>query len=122
MTLMAVVDAVVQPTLQEAFSQVMAEALWMGRPLIITDVSGAPDVIHDGVNGLLIPQADALALTAAIYKLAEDEAFRNRLGAAGRSYVQEQLSVEKIIPLYEQSYLRALGMSGKTCSSVLVGS
>ena len=38
--LMAATDLVVQPTLQEAFSQVMGEAMWLGRPLVITDVSG----------------------------------------------------------------------------------
>src|SRR5262249_19194528 len=62
MMLMAAVDVVVQPTLQEAFSQVMAEALWMGKPLVITDVSGAPDIIRDGRNGLLVPRGNAPAL------------------------------------------------------------
>ncbi|MCV5959949.1 glycosyltransferase, partial [Escherichia coli] len=45
LTIMAAADAVVQSTLQEAFSQVMCEAMWMGKPLVMTDVSGAADVI-----------------------------------------------------------------------------
>ena len=40
MAVMSAVDAVVQPTLTEAFSQVMVEALWMSKPLVMTDVSG----------------------------------------------------------------------------------
>ena len=109
MVLMAAVDAVVQPTLQEAFSQVMAEALWMGKPLVITDVGGVTDVIRDGENGLLVPKADPNALAGAVARLVADAPLRARLGAAGRAYVEEQLTIEKIIPMYEQVYLRAMG-------------
>ena len=84
MTLMAAVDAVVQPTLQEAFSQVMAEALWMGRPLVITDVSGATDIIRDAHNGLLIPMGDPQALTSG------DRAAHLRRRAAGEAGNQRQ--------------------------------
>ena len=72
MTIMAAADAVVQSTLQEAFSQVMIEALWMSKPLVITDVSGAPDIIRNGENGLMVPKADADALAAAMSSLADD--------------------------------------------------
>ena len=109
MALMAAMDAVVQPTLQEAFSQVMAEALWMGKPLVITDVSGAIDVIRDGENGLLVPKADPNALAGVVARLVADAPLRARLGAAGRAYVEEHLTIEKIIPMYEQVYLRAMG-------------
>jgi len=108
MTLMAAVDAVVQPTLQEAFSQVMAEALWMRKPLVITDVSGAQDVIRHDRNGLLVPKADPAALAAAVERLAGDDRLRARLGAAGRRYVEEHLTIDKIIPRYEQVYFEAM--------------
>lgn len=108
MLLMAAVDAVVQPTLHEAFSQVMVEALWLQKPLIITDVSGAPDIIRDGENGLLVPRGNAIALAHAIARLACDAALRTRIGSMGRTYVEEHLSINKIIHLYEQAYMRAM--------------
>jgi len=108
MELMASVDAVVQPTLQEAFSQVMVEALWMQKPLIITDVSGAPDIITDGENGLLVPRGDAAALARAIERLVDDPGLCARLGRAGRVYVENNLTIGKIITRYEQSYLRVM--------------
>jgi glycosyltransferase involved in cell wall biosynthesis len=108
MTIMAAADAVVQPTLQEAFSQAMVEALWMRRALVITDVSGAPDIIEDGRNGLLVPRGDAAALASAVIRLARDADLRTRLGEAGRAHVEERLDIDKIIRLYEESYLRAL--------------
>ena len=105
--IMRVVDIVVQPTLHEAFSQVMVEALWMGRPLIITDVSGAEDVIRPGKNGLLVPRGSATALADAVRLLVEDSALRQRLGRKGAADVRRDLEISKIVRLYERSYLRA---------------
>jgi glycosyltransferase involved in cell wall biosynthesis len=110
-TLMHAVDVVVQPTLQEAFSQVMAEALWLCKPLVITDVGGVSDVITNGVNGLLVPKEDSSALITAIKLLADDAELRRRLGASGRAHVQQHLHIDKIISQYEQVYLRAMGLS-----------
>ena len=109
MTIMAAADAVVQPTLQEAFSQAMVEALWMRKALVITDVSGAPDLIEHGCDGLLVPRGDAAALAAAVLDLARDADLRARLGDAGRAHVERRLDIGRIIRLYEESYLRALG-------------
>ena len=105
---MAAVDAVIQPTLQEAFSQVMVEALWMRKPLIITDVSGAPDIITSGQNGLLVPKADPEMLALNIERLAKNESLRMRLAEAGRAYVEDHLTVQKVIPLYERVYEKAM--------------
>jgi glycosyltransferase involved in cell wall biosynthesis len=108
LALMAAVDIVVQPTLQEAFSQVMVEALWMQRPLVMTDVSGTAEVVRDGENALLVPRADPRALARAIERLVTDAGLRARLGGAGREYVKANLSLGSIIPRYEQSYCRAV--------------
>jgi glycosyltransferase involved in cell wall biosynthesis len=109
MTLMAAVDAVVQPTLQEAFSQVMVEAMWMRKPLVMSDVSGARDIVRDGYNGLLIPRADVNALVDAIERLEKDYELRQRLGEAAHTFVAEHLTVDKTIPRYEECYLRLMG-------------
>ncbi len=109
MAIMAAVDAVVQPTLQEAFSQVMAESLWMARPLVMTDVSGATDILCDGENGILVPKADASALADAVLRLARSPELCKRLADSGKTYVTEQLAVNRIMPRYESAYLAALG-------------
>lgn len=107
--LMAATDLVVQPTLQEAFSQVMGEAMWLGRPLVITDVSGATDIVEDGVNGFLVPKRDPAALAAAILRLRGDEGLRRTVGAAGHRWVTTELTPEQIVPRYEAVYEQALG-------------
>ena len=113
MALMAAVDAVVQPTLQEAFSQVMAEALWMGKPLVITDVSGATDIIQDSHNALLIPMGDPWALMVAIERLVCDPGLREKLATNGKHYVTQNLRSENIIRQYEKSYERCFEGTGR---------
>jgi glycosyltransferase involved in cell wall biosynthesis len=98
------VDAVVQPSLQEAYSQVMAESLWMRTPLVISDVSGATDLITNGENGFVVPKADARALACAIQKLYYDSQLREQLGRAGRSHMEKYYSIDRIVPLYEALY------------------
>ncbi len=110
MAVMAAVDVVVQPSLTEAFSQTMVEALWMSRPLVMTDVSGVRDVIRNGENGLIVPPSDKHALDTAISRLAADKNLRESMASAGRAYVERHLSIASIIPRYERAYMRALGI------------
>jgi glycosyltransferase involved in cell wall biosynthesis len=88
----------------------MVEAQWLGTPLVITDVSGATDLIRPGETGLLVPRADAGALAGAIRTLARSEPLRRRLGAQSRSQVAGELTIEKIVPRYEQAYDAALAV------------
>jgi glycosyltransferase involved in cell wall biosynthesis len=109
MAIMSAADIVVQSTLQEAFSQVMCEALWLEKPLVITEVSGAEDIIEDGANGVIVPKANAASLSSAIEKLAADEDERKRLAANGRRFIEENLTIEKMIGKFEASFRKAMG-------------
>jgi glycosyltransferase involved in cell wall biosynthesis len=55
-----------------------------GMPVITTETCGMPDIVEHGVNGLLVPPADAAALENAILQLANSVALRQKLGQAGR--------------------------------------
>lgn len=117
MSLMAAVDIVVQPTLQEGFSQVMVEALWMRKPLVITEVSGAPDVVSDGENGLLVPKADVGALAGAIERVIDNPRLRALLAQNGRAYVERNLQMERIITRYEDVYRHALNPATRSAQT-----
>ena len=106
--LMAASDIVVQPTLHEAFSQVMVEAMALGRPLVISDVSGVRDVVQDGETGLVVPPGRSEALAAAIRRLATPEE-AERLGKNASRVVREKLDIRAIAPRLEALYVSVAG-------------
>jgi glycosyltransferase involved in cell wall biosynthesis len=75
-------DLFVLPTHQEALGQSFIEAMAVGLPVIGTRVDGVPELIDDGVNGLLVPAHDIDALRSALARLIDDAPLRERLGRA----------------------------------------
>jgi glycosyltransferase involved in cell wall biosynthesis len=65
-----------------------------GRAVVASNVGGLRDAIDDGVNGLLVPQRDVVALRAAVERLLGDAELRARLGAAARAKAQREWSLE----------------------------
>jgi len=79
-------DLLVLPSLYEELGTVLLEAMQAGLPIVASKTGGVPDVIEDGVNGLLVPPADPGALARAIDRLLADSGLARRLseGAQGR--------------------------------------
>jgi glycosyltransferase involved in cell wall biosynthesis len=82
-------DIFVFPSLMEGLPSVLLEAMAGGMPVITANTCGMPDVVQDGVNGLLVPPADAVALENAIERLAESEPLRHKLGSAAREAMKQ---------------------------------
>jgi len=100
----AAADLVVLPSVAEAFGLVVAEALYLGTPVVATNVGGIPEIVEDGVDGVLVPPADSTALVDAIVSLLGDSARRRRFASAGRERVRERFGFEKMMRAYEQQY------------------
>jgi glycosyltransferase involved in cell wall biosynthesis len=83
----------------------LLEALAAGRPVVASTVGGIPDVITDGVDGLLVPPQEPEAIARALTFLAGDAAARERLGAAGRRTVVERFSWDAAGAALERAYL-----------------
>lgn len=83
-------DAMVFPSYREGFPNVVMQAGAMGLPVIATDINGCNEIIQDGVNGLLVPVKDTLALLKAMHCLINDESLRYRLAAKSRSMIVER--------------------------------
>jgi glycosyltransferase involved in cell wall biosynthesis len=77
--LFADADASVLSSSWENFPHTVVESLAVGTPVIATRVGGVPEVVEDGVNGLLVPPGDVEALAAAISRFAADAELRRRL-------------------------------------------
>lgn len=100
-------DAVVHPSLTEAFCQTIVEALAAGAALVATDVAAASEVVTDGVHGLLVPPADADAIVAAVRRLHDDPELGRRMAAAGRLRVTQRFTIDRMIDGQIASYCRA---------------
>ncbi len=62
----------------------LLEGMAAGLPVVATRVGGIPEIVEDGVTGLLVPPGDPGALAAALTRVASDAAWRERAGAAAR--------------------------------------
>jgi glycosyltransferase involved in cell wall biosynthesis len=75
---------------RDGIPNVLLEAMSCEVPVITTPVSGIPELVEDGINGLLVPQDDPEALADAIMRLHDNPQLAKRLGAAGGATVREQ--------------------------------
>jgi glycosyltransferase involved in cell wall biosynthesis len=89
----------VTPSLYEGFGLPAAEAMSCAAPVVVTDGGALPEVVGDA--GVIVPRADASALTEAISALLDDPARRSILGAAGRERARATFSWEVAARSYE---------------------
>jgi glycosyltransferase involved in cell wall biosynthesis len=88
-------DAFAMASFAEGVPVVLMEAMAMEIPCVATWVAGIPELIRDGIDGLLAPPADPDALAAAIEKLMDDPELRARLGRSGRRRVLECYNLKR---------------------------
>jgi glycosyltransferase involved in cell wall biosynthesis len=82
--LLAGADVVVLPSRYEELGTALVEAMAAGRPVVAAAVGGIPELVRDGVDGLLVPPGDPAALAAAVSRVLGDPALGARLGRSGR--------------------------------------
>ena len=97
---------VVSPSLYEGFGLPAAEAMACGAPVVATTAGAFPEVIENGVSGLLVPPGNAPALANAIERLLEDTELRQRLGQESRRRIVDRFSwgetAERTLALYQE--------------------
>lgn len=103
---MRTADIFVLPSYVEGVPLALLEAMSEGAAVVATRVGGVPDVVEDGETGLLVDAHDATALTAALARLCELPALRERLGSAAVVRVRREHSVaavaDELTALYEE--------------------
>lgn len=92
--LYAAADVVALPSASEALPMTLVEAAAWGKPALATRVGGTPEVVEDGVTGMLVAHGDVSALRDGLCAF-RDPALRARLGAAARARWQERFSPER---------------------------
>ena len=85
----AAADIYVWPAANEAYGMAFLEAQAAGLPVVAGRVRGVPDVVADGVTGVLTPDGDTTAFTLALQRLIDDPALRAQMAAAARHNVPD---------------------------------
>ncbi len=112
--LMAGLDILVHAsTTGEPFGQVVIQGMAAGKPVVATNGGGIPEIVADGLTGLLVPMADADAMGAAICHLLSEPALARQMGLMGRQRVLEQFTIEHTIFKVEQVFDSFFAPNGK---------
>lgn len=103
---MAAADAVLVPSEWEPFGLVALQAGQCSKPAIASEVDGLPEVVVDGVTGLLAPPGDAVAFAGCIERLLLDPALAQSLGAAGRERAARRFDSVRMVDEFDALYHR----------------
>lgn len=94
----------VLPSYHEGLPTVVLEAMAAGLPVIATKVGGVPDLIQDGLNGLLILPGEVNKLAEKILYLAEDRILRNKIGKTAKDTIEANYTWDQISDLHINHY------------------
>jgi glycosyltransferase involved in cell wall biosynthesis len=108
---LATTDVAVFSSASEGSPLAVMEAMQAARPIVATRVGGVPDLIEDGVQGILVPPGDPSALAAAVARALEDRAAGAAMGMRARERGRRDFDIEgtvrQVEQLYEDLYARS---------------
>jgi glycosyltransferase involved in cell wall biosynthesis len=102
------IDIFAMPSRAEGFGVAALEASAAGIPIVASRVHGIPDVVRHGETGLLVPPRNVASLAAALDHLVGDAALRDRMGRAGRAFVEQRYRWEANCRQMDRLYAEVL--------------
>ncbi|MFO0850051.1 MAG: glycosyltransferase [Gemmataceae bacterium] len=106
---LAAADVFALTSVSEAASLTLLEAMATGLPVVVTAVGGNPEIVRDGVDGLLFPRGDAAGCATAFRELLDDPDHAERLGESGRDRVRERYRLDQTVAAYYRLYRELAG-------------
>jgi glycosyltransferase involved in cell wall biosynthesis len=104
--LLSITDLGVVSSQAEGVPQFLLQTMAMAKPMVATRVGGIPDIIEDGVNGLLIPPEDPQAFAAAVLKLLDDQAYADRIGKKAQELIGKEYTAGQMADQVYHVYLK----------------
>lgn len=101
-------DLLLMPSEMESFGLAALEGMACGVPCIATHVGGVPELVDDGVNGLLYAVGDVDGMAAGAVEILTDTPRLERMSCAARKTARDRFCTTRIIPRYEQYYEQVL--------------
>lgn len=118
--ILSIIDLYVHPSLSETFGLSIIEAMFMGKPVVASNIDGIPEVVKDEETGILIPARDFRRMAEAVIGLLKDRERASKMGRAGSELVRTnftpEAAVEKLERLYEKFLVRKILTRKKSLS------
>jgi glycosyltransferase involved in cell wall biosynthesis len=115
-------DLFAMPSIQEGLGSALLDALALGVPVCAAAAGGIPEIIEDGVNGVLVRPQDPADLAAGMARVLSDPPAAKRMAEAGRRAVADRFSTERMVEETLRLYARVLAADpAAPCGAVLPG-
>lgn len=105
---LSTMDLYVQPSVREALSSSVLEAMALGKPVVATRVGGIPEAVAEGETGLLCESEDAQGLARAILSLIAQPEKLQEMGKKARARVEKKFDLNRMIDAVEATYRKSL--------------
>jgi len=110
--ILQVVDVFALTSVSEAASITLLEAMGAGRPVVVTGVGGNPEIVRDGVDGLLVPRGDHGATAAALIRVLGDGQLARTLGQSGAARIRDHYQLDQTMDRYYALYAAEAARTG----------
>ncbi len=107
--LYAAADIFCIPSFAEGIPVVLMEAMAMGIPCVTTHITGIPELIRDGIDGLLVAPSDLDALVSALSRLMDDAALRQRIAGSARERIVEHYNLRRNVERLAAIFAERIG-------------
>jgi len=108
----ATFDVAVLPSLFEGMGRVLLEAMAMEKPVVASRVGGIPDIVHDGVNGILVSPGNVQELKANLIKTLRNPGMAREMGKRGRRRINDEFSADTMVKSIGRVYRELLDQKG----------
>ena len=102
--MMSLADVFVLASHAEPFGRALQEAMASEKPVIATNTGGTPEIMEDGITGILVPTKDPRAMSLAMDKFSTDADLRIKMGIKGRERAKTKLDIKVCIKVLEKEY------------------
>lgn len=96
----------------EGLSNAVIEGMAARTPMVVTGVGGNPELVADRERGLVVPPEQPFRLSSAMRWLIDNERAARRMGQAGRKFIEDELTVDRLVANHDLLYQRVLGRAG----------
>jgi len=108
-----IMDCLAHLSYREALSRALPQALAAGKPVVAYDFDGANEVCLENQTGFVVRTGDTEAAARRLLQLAADPALREQFGRAGKAFVKENFSIEKMVDDQYHVYLKLAAERGR---------